>query len=161
MGQGQSEIAMSKLRHCAASGEWLCLKNVHLVTAWLPTLEKELNSLSLHDNFRLWLTAEPHANFPTVLLQSSLKITYESPPGIRSNLERTFQTWTPQTFAKGNSPDKCKLLFALAWFHALVEERRSYIPQGWTKFYEFSFSDLRSGADIITNLALNGTYCRH
>ena len=28
-------------------------------------------------------------------------------------------------------------------------ERRTYAPQGWTKFYEFSFSDLRSGADII------------
>ncbi|XP_075248310.1 cytoplasmic dynein 2 heavy chain 1-like [Convolutriloba macropyga] len=156
MGQGQSEIAMNKLRHCASNGEWLCLKNVHLVTAWLPTLEKELNSLSPHENFRLFLTAEPHPNFPTVLLQSCLKLTYESPPGVRSNMERTFQTWTPQYFAKGDNPQRCKALFALAWFHAIVEERRSYIPQGWTKAYEFSFADLRSGADIITNLADQG-----
>jgi len=27
--------------------------------------------------FRLWLTAEVHAKFPPILLQSSLKITYE------------------------------------------------------------------------------------
>lgn len=30
-----------------------------------------------HDDFRLWLTAEVHPKFPTILLQSSLKITYE------------------------------------------------------------------------------------
>lgn len=41
------------------------------------------------------------------------------------------------------------MLFLLAWFHAVVQERRTYVPQGWSKFYEFSFADLRSGADII------------
>ena len=40
MGQGQAEIALQLLRDCARSGEWLCLKNLHLVTSWLPTLEK-------------------------------------------------------------------------------------------------------------------------
>ena len=40
MGQGQSDIAMQQLRECSQNGEWLCLKNLHLVTAWLPVLEK-------------------------------------------------------------------------------------------------------------------------
>ncbi len=40
MGQGQSQVAMMQLRECAQNGEWLCLKNLHLVTSWLPTLEK-------------------------------------------------------------------------------------------------------------------------
>ena len=40
MGQGQSEVALKLLDECARQGEWLCLKNLHLVTAWLPTLEK-------------------------------------------------------------------------------------------------------------------------
>ena len=30
----------------------------------------------------------------------------------------------------------------------MLQERRTYIPQGWTKFYEFSPADLRSAADI-------------
>ena len=30
----------------------------------------------------------------------------------------------------------------------VLQERRTYIPQGWTKFYEFSPADLRSAADI-------------
>lgn len=40
MGQGQADIAMQLLRECSQNGEWLCLKNLHLVTAWLPQLEK-------------------------------------------------------------------------------------------------------------------------
>ena len=42
MGQGQAEVAVQLLHDCATNGEWLCLKNLHLVTAWLPTLEKVL-----------------------------------------------------------------------------------------------------------------------
>lgn len=44
MGQGQSEIAMKLLTDCARDGDWLCLKNLHLVTAWLPKLEKVRSS---------------------------------------------------------------------------------------------------------------------
>ena len=40
MGQGQSDIAMRLLRESSQNGDWLCLKNLHLVTAWLPVLEK-------------------------------------------------------------------------------------------------------------------------
>ena len=40
MGQGQADLALATLRECSRSGDWLCLKNLHLVTAWLPLLEK-------------------------------------------------------------------------------------------------------------------------
>ena len=43
-------------------------------------------------------------------------------------------------------------LFALAFFHAVVQERRTYIPQGWSKFYEFNESDLRAGADVLDRM---------
>ncbi len=42
--------------------------------------------------------------------------------------------------------------FILALFHALVQERRTYIPQGWSKSYEFSYSDLKVSMEIIGNL---------
>lgn len=96
MGQGQAEVAMQLLIECSRNGEWLCLKNLHLVTAWLPTLEKELNSLQPNEHFRLWLTAEMHPKFPTILLQSSLKITYEVGGGIYFYLEEIkliFRRW--------------------------------------------------------------------
>ncbi|XP_025088458.1 cytoplasmic dynein 2 heavy chain 1-like isoform X3 [Pomacea canaliculata] len=156
MGQGQAEIAMQLVRECANNGDWLCLKNLHLVTAWLPALEKEINSMKPHKDFRLWMTAEVHPKFPTILLQSSLKITYESPPGVKQNLLRTYEGWSPEYVARGGNTVRSQALFALAWFHAVVQERRVYIPQGWTKFYEFSLSDLRAGADIIDRLCASG-----
>lgn len=56
------------------AGNWVCLKNLHLVVAWLPTLEKEVGVLVPHPDFRLWLTTEPHSEFPSLLLQQSLKV---------------------------------------------------------------------------------------
>ena len=152
MGQGQADIALQALRNCAVNGDWLCLKNLHLVTPWLPTLEKELNSLEPNKNFRLWLTTESHPKFPTVLLQSSLKVTYEAPPGIKKNLQRTYDSWSRDYVAQGKSVVRSQALFALAWFHAVVQERRCYIPQGWSKFYEFSFADLRAAASVVDRL---------
>lgn len=38
---------------------------------------------------------------------------------------------------------KAQLLMALAWFHGVVQERRIFMPQGWTKEYDFSVGDLR------------------
>ncbi|THD25188.1 Cytoplasmic dynein 2 heavy chain 1 [Fasciola hepatica] len=101
MGQGQADLALEELRSAAEAGDWLCLKNLHLVVGWLPILEKEINTLLLahesqptgsssgaqnaqrtgqpvvHKDFRLWLTAEPHPGFPSALLQSCLKVAYE------------------------------------------------------------------------------------
>lgn len=56
------------------AGGWLVLKNVHLAVSWLPNLEKELYTLTKHENFRLFLTSEPHNKFPTTLLEGSLKV---------------------------------------------------------------------------------------
>ncbi|XP_051782842.1 cytoplasmic dynein 2 heavy chain 1 isoform X2 [Erpetoichthys calabaricus] len=152
MGQGQADIAIQTLKECARNGEWLCLKNLHLVTAWLPVLEKELNILQPKSNFRLWLTAEVHPKFTPILLQSSLKITYEAPPGLKKNLLRTYESWTPEQISHKGLVSRAQSLFCLAWFHAVCQERRNYIPQGWTKFYEFSLSDLRAGFEIIDRL---------
>ncbi len=156
MGQGQSEVALEKLASAAAAGEWLCLKNLHLMTFWIPTLEKELAGLKLHEKFRLWLTAESHLKFPSTLIESCLKVTYESPPGIKRNLQRTLNSWSPQVLEQ--SPEnvaRAQAVFALAWFHAIVQERRIFIPQGWCKFYEFSDSDLKAGLEVLDQLTLS------
>jgi dynein heavy chain 2 len=46
--------------------------------------------LQPNPSFRLWLTTEPHTKFPAILLQISLKVSYEAPPGIKRNLLRTY-----------------------------------------------------------------------
>ena len=155
MGGDQSELAIETIKSAAEKGEWVCLKNLHLVTPWLSILEKEFKMLSPNPKFRLWLTSEPHAKFPSILLQSSLKITYETPPGMRSNLMRTFQYVAP---AQGgaNQANKMQLLFVLSWFHSLIQERRKFIPQGWTKYYEFSYGDLKAGDMILSDILQEG-----
>ena len=149
MGGGQQEIAQNMLKAAADAGEWLCLKNLHLVVAWLPTLEKLIASTTApKPQFRLWLTTEPHQAFPRALLQQCLKATFESPPGLKKNLQRTLSSWGAAYVEKG-SRARANLLFVLAWFHAVVQERRTYLPQGWTKFYEFSVGDLRAGSFVM------------
>jgi dynein heavy chain 2 len=148
MGGGQQEIAIAMLARAASSGSWLCLKNLHLVVAWLPSLEKHISSLQPHAEFRLWLTSEAHNQFPSILLQESLKASFESPPGLKMNLMRTFDSWGPELF-EGSSTTGSRLLFLLACFHAVVQERRTFIPQGWTKFYEFSYGDMKAGTFVM------------
>jgi dynein heavy chain 2 len=151
LGSGQTDLAMQMLYKAAKEGSFLLLKNLHLVTPWLSELEKTLKLLEFHPNFRLMLTTEVSASFPTILLQESLLISYESPPGIKQNLLRTYEGWDAAFLAKG-SATRAQLLFILAWFHAIVQERRTYLPQGWTKFYEFSFADLRASTDVVDAL---------
>jgi dynein heavy chain 2 len=59
-----------------APGDWLLLKNLHLVVPWLPTLEKEVYKLGAerHAGFRLFLASQPHAKFPPTLLERSIKV---------------------------------------------------------------------------------------
>ena len=155
MSSGQTDEAIELLTKAAKEGYYLLLKNVHLCCSWCVTLEKTLKSLqsSLHASFRLFLTTESHPSFPPILLQQSCKIAYEAPPGIKQNLLRTYSQWDASFVANGGVV-RAQLLFVLAWFHAIVQERRTYIPQGWTKVYEFSGADLRSGADIIDSLCV-------
>ena len=148
MGQGQAEPALALLRECAAKGDWLCLKNLHLSLSFLPILEKEIHALEPHESFRLFCTTQEHDGVPAGLLANSLKVSYESPPGIKKNLQRSYDAW-PTTFVGQGSVARAQMLFCLAWFNAIVQERRTYGVQGWTKFYEFSFADLRCASDIL------------
>jgi len=151
MGGGQNDNALKLLQDAAKAGDWVCLKNLHLVISWVPLLEKEIKSLEPHDNFRCWLTTESHAKFPSILLESSLKITYEAPPGVKKNLLRTLESWNQTWFGAG--PEiRSQVIFICAHFHAIMQERRTYIPQGWTKFYEFSQSDLQSACETVSLL---------
>jgi len=151
MGGGQNDDAMRLLRDAAKVGDWICLKNLHLVISWVPLLEKEIKSLEPHENFRCWLTTEPHARFPPIILETSLKVTYEAPPGVKKNMLRTLESWNQNWFG-GGSDVRSQVMFVCAHFHAIMQERRTYIPQGWTKFYEFSQSDLSSACETVTML---------
>jgi dynein heavy chain 2 len=71
-------------------------------------------------------------------------VSYEAPPGIKQNFTRLLGG---QSFQKEK-----KLEMIATYFHALIQERRNYIPQGWNKFYEFNYGDFKSGLNIIQSI---------
>jgi len=46
----------------------------------------------VHEDFRLWITCEPHNKFPLSLLQRAIKVTNEPPKGLKAGLHKTFTT---------------------------------------------------------------------
>lgn len=151
LGQGQSGAALEAITTSAKQGTWLCLHNLHLVTAWLPQLEANIVSIckdeSTHSGFRLFMTSEEHPRFPASLLQLCLKVTVEAPSGLKANMERSIGIWSSNKTQ--SSILKMHSLFSVTWFHAIIQERRTYNPAGWAKFYEFSSADLGSAVRLI------------
>ena len=48
-----------------------------------------------------------------------------------------------------NIDQKKTLQLVLTYFHALIQERRNYIPQGWSKVYEFNYGDYKAGLNLM------------
>ncbi|MCP9266202.1 DYHC2 [Dirofilaria immitis] len=150
MGQGQRQVALEAIRTCSAKGGWVCLKNLHLAIDDIAEIEKEFLTSKRDPSFRLWLTSESNEHFSPQLLQTSLKIVYEAPPGIKNNMKRIYAQWQQSEI---NFSAVClQSLFILAWLHALLQERRMFIPQAWSKFYEFNNSDLRVARKFVENV---------
>lgn len=133
-------LADQAIAHAARNGTWVLLKNVHLAPAWLGQLEKRMHSLSPNPNFRLFLTMETNPVIPVNFLRQSRIVMNEPPPGVRANILDTLRG-IPQARLATGPAEKSRLLFLLAWFHAVVQERLRYLPIGWSKGYEFNDSD--------------------
>lgn len=68
----------------------------------------------IHEDFRLWITAEPHPNFPIGLLQMGIKITNEAPVGMKAGLRASYQ-WVTQVTEPScgcDNPSCCLLVVA-------------------------------------------------
>ncbi|OHT02067.1 Dynein heavy chain family protein [Tritrichomonas foetus] len=147
VGQESIDSTISTLRKCAEEGNWLLIKNTHLSMSLVARVEKEFASLTKKkDGFKLLLTTEPHKAFPPLLLANSNKVALEAPPGVRANLMRTLSSLDPKSINK----QQLKNIAAVAYFHSIIQERRIFIPQGWTKFYEFSSADLNCAMEVIS-----------
>jgi dynein heavy chain 2 len=90
------------------------------------------------------------------MIAVAMQVVFEAPPGVKMNLQRTYSSWSTAFLAghtssqaaaaaAGNSsslsstqqqlavpaelvPLRAQLLFLLAWFNAVVQERRNYVP---------------------------------
>lgn len=100
----------------------------------------------IHEDFRLWITCEPHKEFPLGLLQMAIKVTTEPPMGLQAGLSRTFNTMINQDFLEKVEPyDKWRsLVFSVCFLHSVVQERRKFGALGFCIPYEFNNSDLEA-----------------
>lgn len=141
-------LADQAIAAAARQGTWVLLKNVHLAPSWLGQLEKKMQTLNPHQNFRLFLTMETNPSIPVNILRQSRLIMNEPPPGVKANLLDSLRSISPQRLSQGPA-EKARLYFLLAWFHAVVQERLRYVPLGWSKSYDFNDSDMASAFSTI------------
>ncbi|XP_044001574.1 dynein axonemal heavy chain 1-like [Aphidius gifuensis] len=150
LGQGQGPRAELMLQQSVENGNWVFFQNCHLAPSWMPKLENLVESFpdNTHKGFRLWLTSTPTTNFPSSILENSIKLTVEPPRGIKANMMRAYvnQVAEMQDIFKSENiktQNFKSLLFSLCLFHSVLLERRKFGSLGFNIPYEFSEGDLK------------------
>ncbi|XP_068628065.1 cytoplasmic dynein 2 heavy chain 1 [Battus philenor] len=135
----------SALESCSTSGAWLAI-----VVAASPFTRDLYNFLSNYANrpveefnsdFRLWVVAEDR-EIPSYIANLCMTVILEPPEGVKHNAAGTVSAW-------GRYEADAALVrvhACLALFHALAQERRAYIPHGWSRWYAWDWGDVQACA---------------
>jgi hypothetical protein len=92
--------------------------------AFLPQLLEVLikqDPAAVHDEFRLWITAEPTPLFPIGLLQMSIKLTNEPPQGMRAGILRSYSWMSQDLFDNFRRPEWRPMLYTMCHLHSVVQ----------------------------------------
>ena len=142
--------------------------STHVALAYMEeVIATILETENVHNDFRLWMTTEVHDKFPINLLQISIKYTFAPPQGVKAGLKRIYSTLsqvtptciiTMVTIAIGTTRVQQwkPLLYAVAFLHTTVQERRKFGPLGWNIPYEFNQADYNASTQYIQNLQCTG-----
>eukprot|EP00455_Lapot_gusevi_P057621 TRINITY_DN9864_c0_g1_i5.p1 TRINITY_DN9864_c0_g1~~TRINITY_DN9864_c0_g1_i5.p1 ORF type:complete len:834 (+),score=189.60 TRINITY_DN9864_c0_g1_i5:273-2774(+) len=153
MGEGQEPNARSAVEKAAANGGFALLQNCHLGLGFMSKLMDFLDSLdpsTTQSAWRLWITCEPHPDFPISVLQRSIKVTNEPPQGLKAGLLRSFTTMVDQRrLERINGQEWRDLVFSLCFTHSVVQERRKFGAIGFNILYEFNAGDLDASLTFL------------
>mmetsp|Transcript_7972 Transcript_7972/g.7529 ORF Transcript_7972/g.7529 Transcript_7972/m.7529 type:complete len:429 (+) Transcript_7972:3886-5172(+) len=153
MGEEQDKLGEEEIKNGFMTGGWVVLQNCHLDLDFMAKMEDILNPKNVvpHEDFRLWITCEPHNEFPLGLLQMGIKVTNEPPKGLKAGMFRTFTTDINGDFLEKVDPGEQwrSLVYAVCFMHSIVYERRKFGPLGFCIPYEFNNSDLEASLSYI------------
>ena len=73
----------------------------------------------------------------------------EPPNGLKLNLRSTYFKISATALIECQHESFSSLVFVLAFFHAVVQERRKYGKIGWNVSYDFNESDFQVCMDVL------------
>ncbi|CAD0198891.1 unnamed protein product [Chrysodeixis includens] len=105
-----------------------------------------------NEEFRLWILSEDR-DIPPLISNACVNVILEAPEGVKNNVMSSLNAWG----AYSGDANTVRLHAALALFHAVVQERRAYVPEGWSQFYEWEWGDAEASARLIRSAGGGGS----
>ena len=167
LGKGQDHVVRHHLEDASWRGHWVILQNcqysinsLHIVNVALEELQMsgKLGDMPVMDkHFRLWMTTQPTADFPSALTLSCVKLILEAPEGLRAKMHLHFDAILQAYPEVDGNTELMRLLFGLTWFHSLIQERCRFGALGWNIPYHFSEADLLGSVQLLQSEVSSST----
>ena len=148
VGKGQETSILESIEKIAVNGDWLCIKNIHLMPLVFMKIENKLKMVKKDKNFKLIYICDDESNIPKNFTFKCRKLLIEPPNGIKFKICNLLEQH--QFMFKTKKDYKIiKLYIALFILHSILLERRNFVPQGFCKWYDFVDADLKAAIDFI------------
>lgn len=134
VGIGEERLARKMIHRAMVQGHWVLLHNAHNAPRLLAALDSFMQETKTVDNeFRLWVSVQPHPQIPSSLLQSAIKIVADSPKNAKDSLQRSLQ-WVDSDLLRVSARQEWPaVLHNICMLHSLVRLRTRYGLTGWNK----------------------------
>jgi dynein heavy chain len=162
MGEGQEKYATRAIEGSMEEGGWALLQNCHLGLGYMNHIDEDLHKAEeekeVNDEFRLWITCEPHDDFPINLLQMGIKVTNEPPAGMKAGLFRSYTSVVDQErLGRVETKTWRDLVYCTCFLHSVVQERRKFGAIGWCIPYEFNTGDQEASLTFLEKHSFSPT----
>ncbi|RLV89834.1 Dynein heavy chain cytoplasmic [Spathaspora sp. JA1] len=141
------EAANTEIQKAANNGDWLVIQNIQMSPSWLSHLEIKLNSITFHEDTKLFLTCGTNSRVPSGLISQAKVLHFDTEVGLKGIVYDTFNS-IPKNLTQ--TPVEMKsVLLLLVWYHSVIVERLRYCPASFKKRYDINDSDFATGVFVI------------